>query len=110
MKATSSNLSSLQVLTHEKLGQSRAEFLQLNGAILAQCSHVICILTDAAAASPFAFHEVLFSCWLGGRMMISAVFKNVWEKLKNPIKAALGESPHLSMFTLYPSLHCSCTL
>ncbi|XP_039258040.2 uncharacterized protein LOC120334601 [Styela clava] len=89
-----------KVITHGKLGQSRSEFLKLNGGLLAQCNHVICILTESAAASPFVFHEVLFSSWLGGgRTIATAAFKNVWDKLKNPLKAALGDSPSIDFET-----------
>ena len=82
----------LQVLVHDKLGQSKEEFLQLNGQLLAKCAYVICLMTDGAAVSPFLFHEVLFYSWMGGnRSIVTLLFKNVWSKLKTPMKAILGK-------------------
>ncbi|XP_078486656.1 uncharacterized protein LOC100186349 [Ciona intestinalis] len=84
----------LQVLSHDKLGQSREEFLQLNGGSLAKCSYAICLMTEAASTSPFVFHEVLFSYWLGGdRSLLTLLFSNSWNKLKNSMKATMGDSP-----------------
>jgi len=89
----------LQVLVHDKLGQSKEEFLQLNGQLLAKCSYVICLMTDGAAVSPFLFHEVLFYSWMGGnRSIVTLLFKNVWNKLKTPMKAILGDFFRIVVF------------
>lgn len=81
----------LLVLSHEKLGQSRDEFLQLNGSHIATCKNVVVLLTEAASSSPFVFHEVLFADWLG-KSVVCLMFKNVWPKLRPALKAILGES------------------
>ena len=59
---------------------------------MAKCRFVICLLTESAAASPFVFHEVLFYSWFGkNRSIVTLLFKNVWSKLKTPLKAILGK-------------------
>ncbi|XP_077869886.1 uncharacterized protein LOC100370582 isoform X2 [Saccoglossus kowalevskii] len=88
----------LQVLSHEKLGQSKDEFLQVNGPHVATAKHVIVVLTEAAASSPFVFHEVLFADWLG-KTLVTAMFKNVWPKLRPSVKAVLGECPAIDFET-----------
>jgi hypothetical protein len=80
----------LQVIHHQKLGQSKEEFLQLNGPQMATASHVLMVLTDAAVGSPFVFHEVLFADWLG-KKLITAMFRNTWNALRVSLKAVLGE-------------------
>ncbi|XP_071953004.1 uncharacterized protein [Antedon mediterranea] len=80
----------LQVLTHDKLGQSKEEFLQINGRLLAQAKNVIVLLTEASVLSPFVFHEVLFADWLG-KTLVTVMFKNVWSRMRPSLKAVLGE-------------------
>ncbi|XP_041483925.1 uncharacterized protein LOC121430660 [Lytechinus variegatus] len=80
----------LTVTSHEKLGSSRDEFLQINGPSLAAAKHILVIMTDASSVSPFVFHEVLFADWLG-KNLVTAMFKNSWEKLRPSLKAVLGE-------------------
>ena len=80
----------LQVTSHKKLGQSKDEFLQMNGPQIATAKHVIVVLTEAASQSPFVFHEVLFADWLG-KTLVTAMFKSSWDKLKSPLKAILGK-------------------
>ncbi len=48
----------LQVVHHQKLGQSKEEFLQLNGPHMAAATFVLVVMTNPASASPFVFHEV----------------------------------------------------
>ncbi|XP_077991406.1 uncharacterized protein LOC144445654 [Glandiceps talaboti] len=88
----------LQVLSHEKLGQSKDEFLQVNGPHVATAKHIIVVMTDASASSPFVFHEVLFADWLG-KTLVTAMFKNVWSKLRPSVKAVLGECPAVDFET-----------
>ncbi|XP_070556789.1 uncharacterized protein [Ptychodera flava] len=88
----------LQVLSHEKLGQSKDEFLQVNGPHVATAKHIVVVMTEAAASSPFVFHEVLFADWLG-KTIVTAMFKNVWPKLRPSIKAVLGECPAVDFET-----------
>ena len=82
---------SLQVIHHDtlKLGRSKEEFLQINGAHLATASHIVVLLTDAAAASPFIFHELLFADWLG-KKLVTAMFRNIWPGMRAALKAVLG--------------------
>ena len=79
-----------QVLHHQKLGQSKEEFLSLNGPQMALSSHVMVVLTEAATTSPFVFHEVLFADWLGKRL-VTAMFANTWASVRPSLKAVLGE-------------------
>ncbi|PIK55976.1 hypothetical protein BSL78_07124 [Apostichopus japonicus] len=78
-------------MSHEKLGQSRDEFLQLNGPHVASCKNIVVLLTEAAISSPFVFHEVLFADWLG-KSVVCLMFKNTWSRLRPSLKAILGES------------------
>ena len=78
------------MIHHTKLGQSKEEFLELNGAQIALAAHVLILLTDAATESPFVFHEILFCDWLG-KKVITAMFKNVWSTLRPTLKAVLGK-------------------
>lgn len=80
----------LTVTSHEKLGSSRDEFLQINGPQIAAAKHILILMTDGASVSPFVFHEVLFADWLG-KTLVTAMFKNSWEKLRPSLKAVLGE-------------------
>ena len=57
---------------------------------MATASHVIVIVTESIANSPFVFHEVLFADWLG-KKLVSAVFKNVWFSFRPALKAVLGK-------------------
>lgn len=81
----------LQVIHHDsiKLGRSKEEFLEINGPQMATTTHVVVLVTEASATSPFVFHEVLFADWLGKKLS-SAVFKNVWITLRPSLKAVLG--------------------
>ncbi|WAR23290.1 hypothetical protein MAR_036959 [Mya arenaria] len=90
----------LQVIHHDshKLGHSKEEFLEINGPQIAMATHVIVIVTEAAANSPFVFHEVLFADWLG-KKLVSAVFKNIWMGLRPAMKAVLGECPAIDFET-----------
>ncbi|XP_060600078.1 uncharacterized protein LOC132753608 isoform X2 [Ruditapes philippinarum] len=90
----------LQVIHHDsiKLGKSKEEFLEINGPQMATATHVVVLVTEAAAASPFVFHEVLFADWLG-KKLVSAVFKNVWPNLRHSLKAVLGECPAIDFET-----------
>lgn len=87
-----------QVIHHDsiKLGKSKEEFLEINGPQMATATHVIVLVTEAAALSPFVFHEVLFADWLG-KKLVSAVFKNVWFNLRPSLKAVLGEKHLLTI-------------
>ncbi|XP_033645107.1 uncharacterized protein LOC117304656 [Asterias rubens] len=88
----------LQVTAHEKLGQSKDEFLSINGPLIASAKHVIVVLTDAATSSPFIFHEVLFADWLG-KSLVTVMFKNVWKKMRPSLKSVLGEFPAIDFET-----------
>ena len=77
------------MIHHQKLGQSKEEFLQLNGPQMATASFVLMVMTDAAVASPFVFHEVLFADWLG-KKLVTAMFRNTWSTLRVSMKAVLG--------------------
>ena len=72
-----------------RLGRSKEEFLEINGPQMATATHVIVLMSDAAATSPFVFHEVLFADWLG-KKLVTAMFKNVWHSLRSSLKAVLG--------------------
>lgn len=80
----------IQVTHHQKLGNSKEEFLQENAAQMATASHVIILLTEPAINSPFVFHEVLFADWLG-KKLLTAVFRNMWFALRPSLKAVLGK-------------------
>ncbi|XP_071510154.1 uncharacterized protein [Diadema antillarum] len=80
----------LAVSSHEKLGSSRDEFLQINGPHVAAAKHILILMTDAASVSPFVFHEILFADWLG-KTLVTAMFKNSWEKLRPSLKAVIGD-------------------
>lgn len=82
----------VQVFKHERLGQSKEEFLQLNSAHLAACSHVIILLSTAAATSLFVYNEVLFADWLG-KPFVVAMAANSWDKLRPNMQAILGSCP-----------------
>ncbi|XP_041357915.1 uncharacterized protein LOC121374871 isoform X2 [Gigantopelta aegis] len=90
----------LQVIHHDaqKLGRSKEEFLQINGPQVASATHVIVIFTEAAAVSPFVFHEVLFADWLG-KKLVTAMFKNIWTSLRVSLKAVLGDCPAIDFET-----------
>ncbi|XP_033125787.1 uncharacterized protein LOC117123861 [Anneissia japonica] len=88
----------LQVLTHEKLGQSKEEFLHINGPLMAQAKNIIVLLTEASISSPFVFHEVLFADWLG-KTLVTVMLKNVWSKMRPSLKAVLGECPAIDFET-----------
>ncbi|XP_038057183.1 uncharacterized protein LOC119728850 [Patiria miniata] len=88
----------LQVCCHEKLGQSKEEFLAINGPLIATAKHVIILLTEGATASPFIFHEVLFADWLG-KSLVTVMFKNVWQKMRPSLKAVIGEFPAVDFET-----------
>ncbi|XP_072045450.1 uncharacterized protein [Amphiura filiformis] len=88
----------LQVTSHTKLGQSKDEFLQINGPQIAAAKHVIIVLTAGACQSPFVFQEVLFADWLG-KTLVTAMFKSCWDKLKASLKAILGECPAIDFET-----------
>ena len=77
---------------HERLGQSREEFLQLNSAHLAASSHAIILLSNAAATSLFVYNEVLFADWLG-KPFVVAMAANSWDKLRPNMQAILGRCP-----------------
>ncbi|XP_068747713.1 uncharacterized protein [Montipora capricornis] len=81
-----------QVFKHERLGQSRDEFLQLNAPHLASCRQVIILLSDTAATSLFVYNEVLFADWLGKPFVIVMV-TNSWSKLRPNMQAILGGCP-----------------
>jgi hypothetical protein len=81
----------LQVIHHDslKLGHSKDEFLQINGPHIATATHVIILMTEASAKSPFVFHELLFADWLG-KKLVTIMFKNMWPSLRTALKAVLG--------------------
>ncbi|XP_067936086.1 uncharacterized protein [Watersipora subatra] len=84
------NKKNLQVIHHQKLGQSKEEFLHLNGPFMASCNYVLLVLTEHATSSPFVFHEMLFADWLGKKIIV-ALFKNDWLNLRPSMKAVIGE-------------------
>ncbi|KAH3695774.1 uncharacterized protein LOC127862224 isoform X2 [Dreissena polymorpha] len=90
----------LQVIHHDshKLGRSKEDFLEINGPQMATAAHVIVLVTEAAAASPFVFHEILFADWLG-KKLVSVVFKNIWIHMRPTLKAVLGECPAIDFET-----------
>ena len=90
---------SAQVSCHEKLGQSKEEFLAINGPIIATAKHVIILLTEGATVSPFVFHEVLFADWLG-KSLVTVMFKNVWQKIRPSLKAVIGNLVSISQAKL----------
>ena len=57
---------------------------------MAQATFVLVVMTTAAAASPFVFHEVLFADWLGKKIVI-AMFNNTWSNLRVSLRAVLGK-------------------
>lgn len=77
---------------HERLGQSKDEFLQLNSPHLASSNHVIILLSTAAATSLFVYNEILFADWLGKPLLV-AMTANSWEKLRPNLQAILGSCP-----------------
>ena len=79
----------LKVIHHQKLGQSKEEFLHLNGPYMATCNYVLLVLTEHATNSPFVFHEMLFADWLGKKIIV-ALFKNDWLNLRPSMKAVIG--------------------
>ncbi|XP_043921818.1 uncharacterized protein LOC122797090 [Protopterus annectens] len=92
----------LQVLTWEKLGQSKEEFLKTNSPLIASAAKVLLILTETAAGSTFVYHQILFSEWLGKTILI-AVFRNPWPLLRTALRAMLGEKPAVDFENqLYP--------
>ncbi|XP_075246190.1 uncharacterized protein LOC142339800 [Convolutriloba macropyga] len=56
------------VTYHQKLGQSREEFLMENGPIMAQCSNFLVIMSQSGASSPFVYNEVVFVEWMERNM------------------------------------------
>ena len=96
-KSFDSHLSALtcrlpQVFKHERLGQSRDEFLQLNAPRLSICSHAIVLLSETAATSLFVYNEVLFADWLG-KPFVVVVVTNSWDNLRPNMQAILGSCP-----------------
>lgn len=81
-----------QVFKHERLGQSRDEFLELNAPRLSICSHAIVILSDTAASSLFVYNEVLLADWLGKSFVVVMV-TNSWDNLRPNMQAILGICP-----------------
>lgn len=77
------------MIHHHKLGQSKEEFLRLNGPAMATATYVLLLLTEPATGSPFVFHETLFSDWLGKKLIV-AMFKNVWSSLRPALHSVLG--------------------
>ena len=84
----------LQVIHHHKLGQSKEEFLHLNGPQMATAAYILVLMTDSAIASPFVFQEILFADWLG-KKLVTAMFRNTWERLRPALKAVLGKYKEL---------------
>lgn len=80
----------IKVLHHNKLGQSKEEFLRLNATGLSTAANVLLLLTENSLTSPFVFHEVMFASWLNKRIM-TLLFKNGWYKLRPSLRAVLGE-------------------
>lgn len=78
-----------QVIHHQKLGQSKEEFLRFNGPFMATCNYVLLVLTEHATKSPFVFHEMLFADWLGKKIIV-ALFKNDWLNLRPSMRAVIG--------------------
>ena len=85
-----------------RLGRSKEEFLEINGPQMATATHVIVLLSDAAATSPFVFHEVLFADWLG-KKIVTAMFKNSWYNLRPSMKAVLGNRSNniIQLFSIH---------
>ena len=81
-----------QVFKHERLGQSRDEFLELNAPRLSICSHAIVILSDTASSSLFVYNEVLLADWLGKSFVVVMV-TNSWDNLRPNMQAILGICP-----------------
>lgn len=80
------------MINHQKLGQSKEEFLQLNSSLMSSATHLLVLLTESAATSPFVHNEVLFGDWLG-KKLISAMFRSCWDSLRPTLRAVLGECP-----------------
>lgn len=80
----------LKVLHHNKLGQSKEEFLRFSATGLSTAAHVLLLLTENSLTSPYVFHEVMFACWLNKRIM-TLLYKNGWYKLRPALRAVLGK-------------------
>ncbi|XP_041102628.1 uncharacterized protein LOC121313913 [Polyodon spathula] len=80
----------LLVLYSEYSGQSKEEFLRENGPHMSLATKVVLVLTEAAAGSPIVYLQVLFSEWLG-KAMITAVFRNSWDRLRPSLQVILGD-------------------
>lgn len=86
-----------QVVYSEYLGQSKEEFLRENGPHMSLAAKVVLVLTEAAAGSPIVYLQVLFSEWLGKTMM-TAVFRNSWDRLRPSLKVILGRGYSLHLY------------
>ena len=76
------------MFAHERLGQSRQEFLQLNSAALFASGHAVLLLTAGSATSLFVYNELLFADWLGKPILV-ALMENSWDKLRPCLRATL---------------------
>ena len=80
------------MVNHQKLGQSKEEFLQLNSMLMSSATHLLILLTESSTSSPFVHNEVLFGDWLG-KKLVSAMFKSCWSALRPTLRAVLGDCP-----------------
>lgn len=79
----------LTVLSHERLGRTKDEFLEASGPGLSAARQVVVVLSDAAVTSPFVMQETLLATWLE-RRVITALFSPVWNELRSCLRAVLG--------------------
>ena len=82
----------LQVYHHNRLGQSKDEFLQLNGPHMATCHSVVVVMTIASASSLFVYNEIMFAEWLG-KPVVVAMFSNSWANIRPSVQSILGGCP-----------------
>ena len=78
-----------QVCQHNRLGQSKDEFLQLNGPHMAVCHYVIVVMTTASAQSLFVYNEILLADWLE-KSIVVLMFNNSWLSTRTCVQSILG--------------------
>ncbi|EDO28203.1 predicted protein [Nematostella vectensis] len=81
-----------KVAMHKRLGQSKEDFLKLNGPDLGASSSVVVLMSEASATSVFVYSELLFADWLN-KPFIVAMAKNSWGAMRPSVQAILGDCP-----------------
>ncbi|XP_072324730.1 uncharacterized protein [Scyliorhinus torazame] len=65
------------------------EFLRITAPKIATAKKIVVLLTEEAAVSPFVYHQVLFSEWLG-RPIATAMFRNMWKRFRPSLRVILA--------------------